>query len=158
MRFDLSGALTTLGNNPTIALLIQFIERWGILIGLISSGVLILSAGFSIILIIRLSPDYWSRFTPRTVFARHPIISVVRNIIAVLLFVVGIVMLFTPGQGVLTVFTAILISDLPFRKKMLSRLLKSVSIRKGLNRIRRQFSKEPFIFDTDTIDNEITQN
>ena len=74
---------------------------------------------------------------------------VLRNSIGILLFIVGMAMLFLPGQGLLTMLIGLCLLDFPGKKKILLWLLQKKNIQKGLNWIRRKRHKEEFLFPDD---------
>lgn len=128
--------------NPLVVL----VEQWAYIIGIVSFGVFAGSLVITIWMILSLPADFWQERDSDSKEKNHPAISLLRNILAVALFPAGLIMLVMPGQGILTLLAAFLVSDFPFRKKIINKLLDSPRIERGLNRIRRRFGKEPFRF------------
>ena len=60
--------------------------------------------------------------------------------------VLGFLLLFMPGQGLLTLFAGTLLADLPFKRRLLSRLLGAGGVRPTVEKIRRRFGRTPLIF------------
>ena len=70
----------------------------------------------------------------------------IRNLLGVVLIILGIIMLVLPGQGVLTIIIGLILVDFPGKKYLLNRLISSKSVQKSLNYLRVKLGKEPFIF------------
>ncbi len=68
-------------------------------------------------LAVRIPADYFAVPRPPRQSRRHPLlivlIHVVRNMLALLLLAAGVIMLFTPGQGVWTILAALMVSVFP---------------------------------------------
>jgi len=78
--------------------------------------------------------------------ALSKILFLVRNIIGVILIILGIIMLVLPGQGVLTIVIGLILVDFPKKKEFINKLIASKSVQKSLNYLRKKMNKEPFIF------------
>lgn len=102
--------------------------------------------GFSlfwvIFMVTRIPADYF--LTPVPLF-HNRLPSVIRlpvfclkNISGILLLAAGIVMLVTPGQGLLTIVTGLALVDFPGKRRFEIRLLKNRKIQDSMNRIRRK--------------------
>ena len=74
------------------------------------------------------------------------ILFLVRNIIGVILIILGIIMLILPGQGVLTIVIGLILVDFPKKKEFLNKLVALKSVQKSLNYLRKKMNKEPFVF------------
>ena len=70
-----------------------------------------------------------------------------KNLLGTVFLLVGILMLFTPGQGVLTMILGLIFLSFPGKKKLLRYLLSKKRIRRVLNWIRNKTGKPPFIFE-----------
>lgn len=73
-------------------------------------------------------------------------VFILRNLLGGILLVSGILMLFLPGQGVLTILIALLFPEFPGKRKLIARILDNPRIQGGLNRFRRKFGKKQFNF------------
>lgn len=80
----------------------------------------------------------------------HPLIFILLRILryffGLLLLTAGLLMLFLPGQGLLTIILGISLLDFPGKRTVIDWLLQRPSIQKALNWIRRKGNKEPFSF------------
>ena len=78
---------------------------------------------------------------------RHPALRiallVVKNIAGTLCLAAGFVMLFIPGQGLLTMFIGVLLLNFPGKRRMELRLVQHPQVRHGIDWIRRRAGKEP---------------
>jgi len=81
---------------------------------------------------------------------RHPaialMIKIIRNGLGGFLCFAGVIMLFLPGQGLLTILIGVSLLDIPGRQKMLNLLIHRPAIQHGLNWIRRKTKRPPFQF------------
>lgn len=69
-----------------------------------------------------------------------------RNAVGIVLLVSGILMLFLPGQGILTILLSLVFLEFPGRHRLISRILDSRRTQAGLNGIRKKFGKKRFNF------------
>ena len=71
---------------------------------------------------------------------------VIKNMAGVLLVATGIIMLFIPGQGLLTIIVGVAFMNFPGKKKLELMLLRMKKIRRALNWIRRKKGVKEFTF------------
>jgi len=71
------------------------------------------------------------------------ILLIIKNIIGVVLILSGIIMLFIPGQGILTIITGIILMDFPFKYKMMRKVIKNPNILRFINKLREKANQEP---------------
>ena len=80
----------------------------------------------------------------------HPVpkilLLLLRNIAGALLFVMGFVMLFIPGQGLLTMLAGLVLMSFPGKTYLVHRLLSLKTLQRGLNGLRKKLKKRPFLF------------
>lgn len=99
------------------------------------------------VLIVRMPTDFLSRDhrVPSAFATRHPLVRltwrVVRNLIGVVFVTTGVVMLLTPGQGILFIFLGTTMVDFPRKEQVIRRLLGRRGILKVINRIRGKAGK-----------------
>lgn len=94
--------------------------------------------------------DYFSRSherRPLLAAGYHPLLAatlrIVRNIIALILIVLGLFMLVLPGQGLLTLFVGLVVADFPGKHRLVNWLVSRPSICRPINWLRRKAGKEP---------------
>jgi hypothetical protein len=72
--------------------------------------------------------------------------KIARNSIALFMFMAGGAMLVLPGQGLLTILAALLVSDFPWRGEVINKIMQGSSVQQALNQVRNYFKREPFDF------------
>ena len=115
---------------------------WGT-VGLSLIGVVLLP-----LLVIRLPEDYFiplirRRASTGTNRMRRPVVVVIRNLLAVPLFLAGVLMLFTPGQGALMILLALSVASFPGKDRLERRLIAFPGVLATLNMIRIRGGKPP---------------
>lgn len=70
----------------------------------------------------------------------------VKNLIGAGLLILGFVMLFVPGQGLLTLFLGLVFLDFPGKRKVILFLIRRKTIRTSLNWVRRKKGCRLFVF------------
>ena len=100
----------------------------------------------------RLPEDYFAR-SRRMVWRRefrHPfpalVLIVLKNILGLVLALLGIIMLVTPGQGLLTLLVGLMLTNFPGKYKLECWLVSRRGVMRGLNWLRRRYGHEPFHF------------
>ena len=68
-----------------------------------------------------------------------------KNLLGYGLILAGILMLFLPGQGVLTMVTGLLLIDYPGKFRIERRIVQTPTVRNGLNWLRAKAKKPPLI-------------
>ena len=72
------------------------------------------------------------------------VLLVVKNVTGYVLLLAGILMLFLPGQGILTIIVGALFINFPNKKKILTRIILKESFQKSLDWIRAKRGKASF--------------
>jgi energy-converting hydrogenase Eha subunit A len=101
-------------------------------------------------LVTRLPSDYFSRpkrvswreTSPEPVFAI--IAGVLKNLLGLLLIMVGFILLVTPGQGILTLLIGLLLMNFPGKYRLEQWLVLRPGVLRGLNWLRHRQGHEPF--------------
>lgn len=134
---------------PDIGALIREHEALLGWVGSISLGLLVLSAVAFPLVVIHLPEDYFVR--DRRVLAhrlrRHPVLwwtlTILKNILGVILILMGLAMLLLPGQGLLTILIGIALTNFPGKYALERRIVCRPRVAAALNRIRRSASRPP---------------
>jgi hypothetical protein len=99
----------------------------------------------------RLPRDYFSR-PRRRVWRKiegEPLLVLVlgllKNLLGVILVLLGIVMLFTPGQGLLTLLVGLLLMNFPGKYQLERWLVLQPGVLRGMNWLRNRHGEGPFI-------------
>ncbi len=69
---------------------------------------------------------------------------ILRNLLGLLLFLAGIIMLFLPGQGLLTILLGALLISFPGKRKIIYTLVCRPRIQQSMDWIRKKRKKPPF--------------
>ena len=123
----------------------NLLEPW--LPALTAIGILMAIASVVAIpwLIARMPADYFTgHYQPRS--HRNPsawLIWCLRNVIALILLVAGIIMLVLPGQGLLTILIAIMTSTFPGKYRLERAIMRRPGVYRGANWIRRKYQQAP---------------
>jgi hypothetical protein len=115
-------------------------------------GLALASVAVATALVVSLPPTYFLD-GPTPGGRREPVpvvrwaVRVVKNVLGAFLLVAGSLMLFTPGQGVLTVLLGLLLLDLPGKRALERRLVSLPRVHQALNRLRARFGRPPLILE-----------
>jgi hypothetical protein len=101
-------------------------------------------------ILVRLPADYFDIRVPRPWMEHHhPMLRVVghvaKNVIGAVFLFAGFLMLFLPGQGVLTMLIGISMLDFPGKRKVEAKLIGQPTILNVINGMRGKFDKPPLI-------------
>ena len=130
-----------------------WLKAHGLAVGIISGASLIGSILLCALVIIYLPFDYFLS-KRRINRIRRPILwgvlIILKNLLAVILIIVGIILIPLPGQGVLTVLIGLVISDIPGKRKLERRIVRSPTVLSALNYIRSRFNRPLLVLDEPT--------
>lgn len=118
-------------------------------IGGISLATLLVSAVAVPMLIRRMPPDYFleNRDASASMARRHPVIRLVllglKNLLGLILIAGGLIMLFIPGQGLLTLVIGLLLMNFPGKRGLEIALIRRRPIRRAVDWIRRRAGAPP---------------
>ncbi len=100
-------------------------------------------------LIIVLPKDFFAQLPAKPFSGRHPVVAflivILRNVVGAVLLLAGIIMLFTPGQGLLTILIALALIDFPGKHALLMRMISNPRLLGAANGIRRWAGKAEFL-------------
>jgi hypothetical protein len=118
--------------------------------GTISLILLLITIVVLPIVVIKLPADYFDKEKREHASRKrkHPhlwgIISLLKNLLGLLLILVGLVMLVLPGQGMLTIMIGLALTNFPGKYKLVCRIARRPGVRKSLNNIRELAGEPPF--------------
>jgi hypothetical protein len=125
----------------------------GLVIGIVSVASLVGSIFLCALVIAYLPFDYFLS-KRRAGRIRQPILCGIliflKNLLAVILIIVGIILIPLPGQGILTVLIGLVISDIPGKRKLERRIISSPAVLSALNYIRSRFNRPLLVLDEST--------
>jgi hypothetical protein len=100
-------------------------------------------------LVARIPEDYflYSKRHPANLKKSHPLTRLIllagKNILGAILIAGGIIMLFIPGQGLLTVAMGLLLMDYPGKYQFERRMVQNENVLHGLNWLRARAKTQP---------------
>ena len=128
--------------------ILGWLKTYGLLLGIISVASWIGSILFCTLAIAYLPFDYFL-FEKRESRIKQPVLRIalkcLKNLLAVILIIVGLIMLPLPGQGVLTILIGIIISDIPGKYRLERRIIRSRAVLASANFIRSRFKRPLFV-------------
>ena len=80
----------------------------------------------------------------------HPLVRwsllIGKNLLGVLLIVAGVVMIFTPGQGILSLLLGLTLVDLPGKRTLERKIIQRPGVLKVVNKLRSRAGHPPLVF------------
>jgi hypothetical protein len=70
-------------------------------------------------------------------------VLVVKNVVGIVLLACGLVMLFTPGQGILAILVGLSLMNVPGKRALELRIVRSRPVLKAINWIRKKNHRPP---------------
>ncbi len=135
--------------------LVAAIQQWipiDVLVGLTVVSIISFMGSLIAIpwILIHLPDDYFDVRVPRHWMKdHHPVLRIVghtiKNVTGAVFLVVGFLMLFLPGQGLLTMLIGISFMDFPHKRKLEARIIGQPAVLSAINAMRRKFNKLPLI-------------
>jgi len=131
-----------------------FLDRYGSIItwlGIVSTFTFFLSLTIIPWVIYKLDKDFFIHLHEhKKKEDEHPVIFILLRVLrysaGIILLSAGILMLFLPGQGILTILFGISLLDFPAKRTVTIRLLSCQSVQSSLNWIRKKGNRTPFSF------------
>jgi hypothetical protein len=105
-------------------------------------------------ILVRLPADYFDVRVPRPWMKdHHPVLRlvghIVKNAVGAIFLFAGFLMLFLPGQGVLTMLIGISMLDFPGKRKVEAKLIGQPTVLSVVNSMRQKFNKPPLLLAPD---------
>jgi hypothetical protein len=102
------------------------------------------------VLLVKMPEDYFvSRRNPPPAgwLARHPALRwgglIGKNLLGIGVFVMGLLMLLLPGQGLLTMLLGVTLLDLPGKRRLEIALLRRPEVSRAVDWLRRKYGRPP---------------
>ena len=120
-------------------------------IGIGSLGIFIISLLTLPWLVAKIPDDYFvpKKRQPTNWKNQHPVVRLLiligKNLVGYGLIFAGLLMLFLPGQGILTLVTGLLLIDYPGKFRIERRIVRTPAILNGLNWLRAKAKKPPLM-------------
>lgn len=101
-------------------------------------------------ILVRLPADFFDVRVPRPWMENHhPVLRVLghilKNVFGLIFVFVGFLMLFLPGQGVLTMLIGITLLEFPGKRNLEAKLIGQPTVLNAINSMRDKFGKPPLI-------------
>jgi len=122
-------------------------HQYFIWMGIVSFVVFIASLLLTPLLLGKIPQDYFIHTNQHKVEIEHLghlIIVVIRTLIGFVLLIVGIIMLVTPGQGIITIILGLFLMEFPGKRKLELKFIKHNPTFRALNWLRNKAGKSPF--------------
>jgi hypothetical protein len=140
----------------------EFLSEWQQPL-LWASGLSLLAAVATVVgipwIVVRLPQDYFVR-AKREVWrssAEEPVLALIfgllKNLLGLLLVILGLIMLVTPGQGILTILIGLLLMNFPGKYRLECWLVLRPGVLSGLNWLRLRRGQPPFDAPPDSASN-----
>ena len=84
-------------------------------------------------------PNSWRQRHPALRIGYH----IIKNLLGVLFLGAGLIMLFAPGQGVLTILLGLSLLEVPGKRALEIRILRQPAVLRTINRIRARAGRRP---------------
>lgn len=107
------------------------------------------------LLVIRMPPDYFvgRRPAPNPWADSHPAIRmtalIAKNVLGAVLVAFGILLLFTPGQGILSILMGLSLLNVPGKRAVERRIVANPVVLRALNSIRTRAGRPPLVVEPD---------
>jgi hypothetical protein len=101
------------------------------------------------LVVARMPAEYFVRTGPGPWSRRHPLLRGAvwagRNLLGAILVVAGVAMLFTPGQGILTLVVGFIVLEFPGKRELELRLVRRPRVRRAIDWIRATAGRPPLV-------------
>lgn len=106
-------------------------------------------------ILVRLPADFFDTRVPRNWMENHhPVLRllghIVKNAVGAIFLFAGFLMLFLPGQGILTMLIGITMLDFPGKRKLEARMIGQPAVLSAINNMRQKFGTPPLIIASDS--------
>ena len=106
------------------------------------------------IILMRLPADYFDTRIPRPWMENHhPVLRllghIVKNVVGAIFLFAGFLMLFLPGQGVLTMLVGLSLVEFPGKRRVEAKIVGQSTVLSTINAMRAKFDKPPLIIAPD---------
>lgn len=100
------------------------------------------------VLLVKMPADYFVRRgrpeAPQGRVALRILGKVLKNLAGAILALAGLVMLITPGQGLLALLVGVSLLDVPGKRKLQLRIASQDKVYRAVNKLRARFGKPPY--------------
>lgn len=118
-----------------------------VLVGTLSAVVFVVTLLLTPYLLGLIASDYFTMENPHKLEIKHighVIAVIIKSVIGLALLLAGIIMLVTPGQGVISILLGLFLMEFPGKRKLELKIINHDPTFKTLNWLREKASKPPF--------------
>ena len=122
-------------------------HQYFVWMGIVSFVVFVASLLLTPLLLGKIPQDYFIHTNQHKVEIEHLghlIIVVIRTLIGFVLLIAGIIMLVSPGQGIISILLGLFLMEFPGKRKLELKLINHEPTFKALNWLRGKAGKDPF--------------
>ena len=122
-------------------------HQYFVWVGIVSFVVFVASLLLTPILLGKIPQDYFVHTNQHKVEINHLghlIIVVIRSLVGFVLLIAGIIMLVTPGQGIISILLGLFLMEFPGKRKLELKIINHEPTFKALNWLRGKANKDPF--------------
>jgi hypothetical protein len=128
--------------------LTQFATQWGWWLAAVSAIAFVATLAWVPVIVARLPEDFLTREHRPPPWQDHPpllrwLLLIAKNALGATLLLGGIIMLVTPGQGVLSIVTGLLLIDFPGKRAVERLLLGHPRVLRAINALRQRWRRPP---------------
>lgn len=101
------------------------------------------------VLVARIPADYFhrERRDPRRVIVQHPLVwlafMLAKNLLGIVFIAAGVVLIFLPGQGIITILVGITLMNFPGKRALERWIIMRRPVHRAVNWLRRRFHQPP---------------
>lgn len=105
-------------------------------------------------ILVRLRTDFFDTRVPRLWMENHhPVLRlvghIIKNVVGAIFLFAGFLMLFLPGQGILTMLIGVTMLDFPGKRKLEAKMIGQPAVLGAINNMRQKFGTPPLIIAPD---------
>ncbi len=105
-------------------------------------------------ILVRLPTDFFDTRVPRPWMENHhPVLRLLghlaKNVVGAIFLFAGFLMLFLPGQGILTMLIGVTMLDFPGKRRMEAKMIGRPAVLSTINNMRQKFGKPPLTISPD---------
>ncbi len=122
-------------------------QHYFIWVGVVSFIVFVVSLLLTPFLLGKIPQEYFIHTNQHKVEIKHLghlVVVIIRTLIGFVLLVAGIIMLVTPGQGIISILLGLFLMEFPGKRKLELKLINHEPTFKALNWLRSKANKPPF--------------
>jgi len=131
--------------------IMPFFEEYGLWVALGSVAMFVISLASMPFIVAQIPADYFTHHGRHRMSQsnHHPMIRLVlaglKNMLGAILLVAGFIMLFTPGQGLLSILFGLMIMNYPGKYQLECWIIRKPVIFNAVNTMRAKQDKEPLL-------------